>query len=71
MPLSRIETDVDQPEFLLVEKIALRKLKDKHEQYEAQGRDLEATAMRKSFFMVFNTLKGDYVDTEATGWDSL
>jgi hypothetical protein len=69
--MSRITTDIDQPEFLLVEKIALRKLKDTHERYEAQGRDLEATAMHRAFYLVFNTLQGDYEDTTPTHWGSL
>ena len=69
--MSRITTDIDQPEFLLVEKIALRKLKDKHEQYEGQGRDLEARGMHRAFYLVFNTLKGDYEDTKPTHWGSM
>lgn len=69
--MSRLEIDINQPEFLPVEIRILHELKDKHEQYEAQGRDLEARAMARAVTIMWRRLKGEFDDTEPTGWDSL
>jgi hypothetical protein len=62
--MSRLDVDVNQPEFLPTETEVLRKLVDKHEQYQAQGRDLEARAMERAARIVWDTLKGDFDATQ-------
>jgi len=69
--MTRINIDINQPEFLPVEKQILLELIDTHERYEAQGRDFEARAMAKATRIVYRRLMGDFEDTHATGWDSL
>jgi hypothetical protein len=69
--MSRLDIDINQPEFLPVEVAILHELIDKHEQYEAQGRDLEARSMHRAVTIVFKGLKGDFHDTEPTEWGSL
>lgn len=69
--MPRIEIDINQPEFLQVEKQALKELIDKHEQYARQGRFYEAKAMYRAVSILYRALKGDFHDTEPTGWDSL
>jgi hypothetical protein len=69
--MSRINLDINQDEFLPVEKQILMELIDTHERYEAQGRDFEARAMAKATRIVYRRLLGDFEDTEATGWGSL
>ena len=64
----RLPIDINQAEFLPVEKHLLGMLLDKHEQYLAQGRDLEAKGVERAVHIVWNGLKGEYVDTRPTGW---
>lgn len=69
--MSRIELSIDDPEFLPVETQILCALLDKHEQYEAQGRDLEARGMARAVHIVWNTLKGDFEATQPTAWGEI
>ena len=69
--MSRLTIDINNPEFLPIEKTILLELVDTHERYEAQGRDFEARAMAKAARIVYRRLVGDFEDTHATGWDSL
>jgi hypothetical protein len=69
--MCRLEIDIHQPEFLPVEIAVLHELLNKHEQYEAQGRGYEARAMARAVTIMFKGLKGDFHDTQPTGWDSL
>jgi hypothetical protein len=69
--VSRLNIEIDQPEFLPIEKQILCELLDKHEQYEGQGRDLEARAMARAATIVYRRLKGDFHDTSPTNWGSL
>ena len=67
----RIDKDLDSYPFTDDEKHGLRLLADKHEQYERQARGYEARAMHRAYGLMFRTLRGDFYDTEPTGWDSL
>ena len=69
--VSRLTIDIDQPEFLPVEKGILLELIDTHERYECQGRTFEANSMAKAARIVFRRLKGDFEDTQPTNWGSL
>ena len=63
--------DIHQPEFLPVEIEALRELLEKYEQYIAQGRDLEARGVARCVGIVYRCFKGDFQDTQPTGWSEL
>jgi hypothetical protein len=69
--MSRIDVDIHQPEFLPVEIHILGRLLDKHEQYQAQGRDLEARGVARSIGIVYEGLKGTDGDTEPTAYGDL
>jgi hypothetical protein len=69
--VSRLKILYKDPEFLPVEIQIMKELIDKHEQYECQGRDLEARAMARAVTIMYRRLKGDFEDTDATGWGSL
>ena len=69
--MGRIDIDVNQPEFLPVEIMVLHNLLDKHEQYEAQGRDLEARGVYRAIEIIFRTLKGDFEHTQPTSWSEI
>jgi hypothetical protein len=69
--MSRLEIPLDDPEFLMREKEMLCALLDKHEQYEAQGRDLEARGMARAAHIAWQILKGEFVDTRPTMWGDL
>ena len=64
--MSRLEIEIAQPEFLPVEVEILHALIDKHEQYEAQGRDLEARGMARAVHIVWDKLKGTFDPTQPT-----
>lgn len=66
--MTRLNVDIHQPEFLPIEVEVLRKLVDKHEQYQAQGRDLEARGMERAARIVWDTLKGDFDATQPSAW---
>ena len=66
-----MDLPIDEPEFLPVETAILCALLDKHEQYEAQGRDLEAKAMARAAHIVWTALKGDFDDTLPSNFGAL
>jgi hypothetical protein len=67
----RLDLPIDEPEFLPVETKILSDLLDKHEQYVAQGRDLEAKAMARAAHIVWSGLKGTFGDTQPSTWGEL
>jgi hypothetical protein len=69
--VGRIDVDINQPEFLPVEVTVLHNLIEKHEQYLAQGRDLEARGVYRAVEIVFNTLKGTFDQPQQTNWSEL
>ena len=69
--MSRLDLDIQQPEFLPVEARILCTLLDKHEQYTGQGRVLEAKAMERAIRIVWDTLKGNFDDTQPSEWVAL
>lgn len=69
--MSRITIDINQPDFLPWEVRALLELVDKHEQYQAQGRDLEARGVERSIGIVYRCFRGDFIDTQPTGMGDL
>ena len=64
--MSRLELDIDQPEFLPIEIQILSALLDKHEQYLCQGRDLEARGVHRSITIIWESLKTGFCDTQPT-----
>ena len=66
--MTRIPLEINQPEFLPIEIMILHCLLDKHEQYEAQGRDLEARGVSTAIKIVYQTLKGDFDSTIPSEW---
>ena len=69
--MGRLDLDIHQPEFLPVEAEILCTLLDKHEQYKSQGRVLEAKAMERAIRIVWDTLKGNFDDTQPSEWVAL
>ena len=66
--MSRLDIDINQPEFLPVEAHILCALLDKHEQYVQQGRPLEAKGMERAIRITWDTLKGNFDDTQPSAW---
>lgn len=64
--MPRLELDINQPEFLPEQIMALHDLMDKHEQYQGEGRDLEARGVERSIGIVYRRFKGDFSDTQPT-----
>lgn len=69
--MPRLDVSINEPEFLPIETEILCSLLDKHEQYEAQGRDLEAKGMARAVQIVWEKLKGSFDDTMPTEWADL
>jgi hypothetical protein len=69
--VSRLDIPINEPEFLPVEVAILHALLDKHEQYQAQGRDLEARGMARAAHIMWTILKGDFEATQPTNWSGL
>lgn len=67
----RLDLPINEPEFLPVETQILATLLDKHEQYQAQGRDLEARAMARAAHIVWSGLNGTFGDTQPSEWGEL
>jgi len=67
----RLNLKIDEPEFLPVETQILANLLDKHEQYIAQGRDLEAKGVERSAYIVWAGLEGAFGDTQPSEWSGL
>ena len=65
------EIDPNQPEFLPVEAAILHALLVKHDQYVSQKRTLEARAMQRAIQITWDTLKGDFDDTQPSEWVAL
>ena len=64
--MNRLELDIAQPEFLPVQIMALHDLLLKHEQYQCEGRDLEARGVERSIGIVYRRFKGEFTDTQPT-----
>jgi hypothetical protein len=69
--LNLLDLNIDQPEFTVVEKVILRELKDKYEQYMRQGRHFEGSGVARSIQIMYKRLKGDFEDTQPTHWGAL
>ena len=69
--MNLLELDVDQPEFTVIEKLILREMIDKYEQYMRQGRCFEASGVARAIQITYKRLKGDFEDTQPTHWGSL
>jgi hypothetical protein len=69
--MSRLDIPLDEPEFLPVEVAILHALMEKHEQYIAQGRDLEARGMARAAHIAWSMLKGEFLDTQPSEWGEL
>ena len=69
--MNLLDLNIDQPEFTVIEKVILRELKDKYEQYMRQGRCFEASGVARAIQITYKRLKGDFEDTQPTHWGSL
>jgi hypothetical protein len=58
-------------DFTLRDAAILKTLKEKYEQYRAQGRDLEALGMGRAAHLVLAAFRGDFQPTQPTDWGTL
>jgi hypothetical protein len=66
--MTRLDVSVHEPEFLPVEAQILCALLDKHEHYVLQGRLLEAKGVERAIRITWDTLKGNFDDTQPSAW---
>jgi hypothetical protein len=66
MAMSLRRVDVHDPELIPVEAIALQRMLDKREQYVSQGRTREAHGAGSMISILWDTLKGEFQDTQPT-----
>lgn len=69
--MNLLELNIDQPEFTVAEKLILREMLGKYEQYMRQGRCFEANGVYTAIKITYRRLKGDFEDTTPTNWGSL
>ena len=69
--MNLLELDIDQPEFTVIEKLILREMIDKYEQYMRQGRHFEGSGVARAIQITYKRLNGDFEDTTPTHWGSL